>query len=59
MKVRRFTEIIGSDILTGMVYMKRLGGMPTVATEIDLVSIAKACGYPQAVSVHSLEAIDT
>ncbi len=36
-----------------------VGGMPTVATEIDLVSIAKACGYPQAVRVNSLEALDT
>ena len=28
-----------------------VGGMPTVAGKIDLVAIAKACGYPYAVSV--------
>lgn len=36
-----------------------VGGQPTVAGEIDLVSIAKACGYPYAVSVdnpHDLDA---
>ncbi len=28
-----------------------VGGMPTVAGKIDLVKIAKGCGYPEAVSV--------
>ncbi len=28
-----------------------VGGMPTVAKDIDFVGIAKACGYPSAVSV--------
>jgi phosphonopyruvate decarboxylase len=28
-----------------------VGGMPTVASHIDIVAIAKACGYPNAVSV--------
>lgn len=32
-----------------------VGGMPTVAAEIDLVAIAKACGYPNAVSVDNFE----
>ncbi len=36
-----------------------VGGMPTVAAEIDFVSIAKACGYPNAVSVASFETLDT
>ena len=36
-----------------------VGGMPTVAAKIDLVSIAKACGYPYAVSVDSFEALDS
>ena len=36
-----------------------VGGMPTVASEIDLVSIAKACGYPNAVSVDSFDALDS
>ena len=35
-----------------------VGGMPTVASNIDLVSIAKACGYPNAISVDSFEALD-
>lgn len=36
-----------------------VGGMPTVAHKIDLVGIARACGYPNAVSVSSLEQLDT
>ena len=36
-----------------------VGGMPTVASKIDLVSIAKACGYPYAVSVDTFEMLDT
>lgn len=35
-----------------------VGGMPTVAGNIDLVAIAKACGYPYAVSVDSFDALD-
>ena len=35
-----------------------VGGMPTVASQIDLVAIAKACGYPNAVSVDSFEDLD-
>ncbi len=35
-----------------------VGGIPTVASEIDLVGIARACGYPLAVSVDSFESLD-
>ena len=35
-----------------------VGGMPTVASKIDLVAIAKGCGYPEAVSVDSFEKLD-
>ena len=35
-----------------------VGGMPTVASAIDLVAIAKACGYPSAVSVDNFEDLD-
>ena len=35
-----------------------VGGMPTVAVSIDIVSIAKACGYPNAVSVDSFDELD-
>ncbi len=35
-----------------------VGGMPTVAGSIDLVGIAKACGYPNAVCVDCFEDLD-
>ena len=35
-----------------------VGGMPTVAGNIDFVSIAKACGYPNAVKVTNFEDLD-
>lgn len=35
-----------------------VGGMPTVAGQIDLVAVAKACGYPYAVCVDTFEALD-
>ena len=35
-----------------------VGGMPNVAGQIDMVNIAKACGYPHAVSVDCYEALD-
>ena len=35
-----------------------VGGMPTVAGSMDLVSVARACGYPNAVCVDSFEDLD-
>jgi len=35
-----------------------VGGMPTVAGDIDLVGIAKACGYPNAVCADSFKDLD-
>lgn len=35
-----------------------VGGMPTVAGQIDLPAIAKACDYPYAISVDSFEELD-
>lgn len=35
-----------------------VGGMPTVAGKIDLVSIARACGYPNAVCVSNFSDLD-
>ena len=35
-----------------------VGGMPTVAEKIDLVQIARGCGYPYAVSVNGVEKLD-
>lgn len=35
-----------------------VGGQPTVASDINVVEIAKACGYPHTVSVDSFDALD-
>lgn len=35
-----------------------VGGMPTVASKINLVAIAKACGYPNAVCVENVKDLD-
>ncbi len=35
-----------------------VGGMPTAAAKIDLAAIAKACGYPYAVSVADYDTLD-
>ncbi len=35
-----------------------VGGMPTVAGSIDLVAIAKGCGYKNAVSVNDMDSLD-
>lgn len=35
-----------------------VGGMPTVASKINLVAIARACGYPHAVSVDNFADLD-
>jgi len=35
-----------------------VGGMPTVAEKLDLIKIAEGCGYKNAVSVDSFEALD-
>lgn len=36
-----------------------VGGLPTVAGQIDLVSVARACGYPYAVKVDNYNDLDT
>lgn len=35
-----------------------VGGMPTVASSIDITAIAKACGYPSTVSVNNFDELD-
>ncbi len=35
-----------------------VGGMPTVAGQLDFVTIARGCGYPKAVRVSSLDELD-
>ena len=36
-----------------------VGGMPTVASAIDIVGVAKSCGYPYAVKVDTFEDLDS
>ena len=58
--------IIGSNKPQNLIHIvinngahETVGGMPTVAGQIDLVAIAKACGYPNAVCVDSFEKLDS
>jgi phosphonopyruvate decarboxylase len=57
--------LMGSNKLPNMVHVvinngahETVGGMPTVAADIKVVEIAKACGYPKAVSVDTYDALD-
>lgn len=58
--------VIGSNRPENLIHIvinneahESVGGMPNVAGSIDLVGVARACGYPNAVSVESFEALDT
>ena len=57
--------VIGASAPRNMVHIvinngahETVGGMPTVADRIDIPAIARACGYPSAVSVDSHAALD-
>lgn len=57
--------VIGANKLANLIHVvinneahETVGGMPTVANSIDLVAIAKACGYPNAVCVDTFESLD-
>ena len=57
--------VIGTNKPTNLIHIvinnsahETVGGMPTVAGQIDLVGIAKACGYPNAVSVSDVSDLD-
>lgn len=57
--------LLGANAPKNMVHIiinngahETVGGMPTVAANIDFVAIAKACGYPYAVSVKTFEELD-
>ena len=57
--------VIGSNAPSNMIHVvinngahETVGGMPTVASNIDLVSIAKACGYKYAVSLDDFDSLD-
>lgn len=57
--------VIGSNHPSNLIHIvinneahESVGGMPNVAGDVDFVGVAKACGYPNAVSVDSLETLD-
>lgn len=57
--------LLGSNKPSNMVHVvinnaahETVGGMPTVAGNIDLVGVAGACGYPNAVCVKNFEDLD-
>jgi phosphonopyruvate decarboxylase len=57
--------VIGTNKPDNMIHIvinngahETVGGMPTVAGGIDMVAVAKACGYPNAVSVDDYAQLD-
>lgn len=57
--------VIGSNKPGNLVHIvinngahESVGGMPTVAENINLVQIAKGCGYPEAICVDNLDDLD-
>ncbi len=57
--------VIGTNAPKNLVHViinngahESVGGMPTAAGKVDLVGVAKACGYPYAVSVDSYGTLD-
>lgn len=57
--------VIGANAPKNIVHLvinngahETVGGMPTVAGKINLVTIAKGCGYPNTVSVENFEDLD-
>ncbi len=57
--------VLGANKLSNFVHIiinngahETVGGMDTVASKIDLVAIAKACGYEYAVSIDQFENLD-
>lgn len=58
--------VIGANAPKNLVHIvinnvshETVGGMPTVAEKIDFVAIAKGCGYKNAVSVDTLNTLNT
>lgn len=57
--------LIGSNAPENLIHIvinngshETVGGMPTVSNDIDLVKIAKGCGYPFAISVSTSEELE-
>lgn len=58
--------VLGANAPKNMIHIiinngahETVGGMPTVAANIDFVAMAKACGYANAVSVDTFEKLDS
>ena len=58
--------VIGANAPKNLVHIvinngahETVGGMPTAAAGTDIVAVAKACGYPHAVSVDRFDDLDT
>ena len=58
--------VIGASAPNNLVHIvinneahETVGGMPTVAGSIDIAGVAKACGYPNVVSVSDMAALDS
>lgn len=56
--------LIGANRPKNLIHMvmnnaahETVGGMPTVAGQVDLVEVARACGYPHALRVHDRECL--
>ena len=57
--------VVGANAPANLVHIvinngahETVGGMPTVASKIDMVAVAKACGYSNAVCVDNFESLD-
>ncbi len=57
--------VIGSNKLSNMIHIlinngahETVGGMNTVASKVDMVAIAKACGYEYVTSVEDFDSLD-
>ena len=57
--------VIGANNPSNLVHIilnngahETVGGMPTVATQVDFAALAKACGYPSTVRVESFDELD-
>lgn len=57
--------VIGANPPKNMIHVvinngahETVGGMPTVASKIDFITVAKACGYPNAVCVDNFDDLD-
>lgn len=57
--------VIGANCPSNLIHIvinngahETVGGLPTVAAELDLVKMAEACGYPYAVRVKDFEQLN-